>query len=130
MTGIGISFRSYPARIDWGKAVSGIDRLTQNVVTNYRTNYGSDWAVARGNDLASDVRSGGLYDAQSAQHSLNFAVLDTTDFVRSVEPQNGAEALDTFSAAMAGSSGRRLAVDLTVTNKLGERVTMTASLPI
>ena len=124
MTGIGFNMITYPCSIQWGTAVSGITRLTQNVASNYRTNAGSDIVVARGNDLAETVRSGGIYDAMSAQHALNFAVLTTAADVAAYPVSDPSETLASFAATVAGSSNLRLHVDLKITNAAGETVTM------
>ena len=127
MTGIRINFAQYPCHIDWSTVVSGVNRVTQNVATQYRTERGSDIMVDRGNDLAATVRSGGMYDHVNAQHALNFAVIETCDAVRALETSiDLTETLGTFSATIVGSSGRRLAVDLKVTNGAG----VVASMPV
>lgn len=125
MTGIAIDMTVFPCRIVWDKAVTGVTRLTQNVASNYRTELGSDAVVARGNSLQEVVRTNGMYDSLNAQHALNFATIDTSSFVRTVETSDDpAETLGQFRATVAGSTGRRLQVDLTVTNSLGQTAVM------
>ena len=124
MTGIRVDMTVFPGKIKWGEAVSGIARLTQSVAINYRTNLGSDVISARGNALHETVRDGGMYDAMNAQHALNFAVIATSDWVRAEPTTVPAETLGSFSATNAGTASRRLAVDLRVTNALGESAVM------
>ena len=123
MTGIKVDMTVFPCRIQWDRAVAGIDRLTQSVAVNYRTDAGSD-IIDRGNDLSATVRAGGMYDAMNAQHALNFATITTIDYIRKTPQSDPKEALGTFSATIAGSSNRRLAVDLRVTNAAGESISM------
>ena len=130
MKGIAIDMTSFPCRILWDTDVTGVSRLTQNVATTYCTDVGSDIVVARGNELSDTMKSGGMFDATAAQHAVNFAVLDTVDFLRTLPESTPEETLGAFSARIVGKTNNRLAVNLFVTNAAGEGVGTTTTIPL
>lgn len=73
---IKIDFLHGKAVIDWGGEVSGLRLLEQKLVVAVMTRLGSDkFQPTRGNQLDIRLYQTGIYDAQTAQHELNFAAV-------------------------------------------------------
>jgi hypothetical protein len=85
MTGVMLDFTG--ARPMFGTtAVAGFQAIVQNAMVNIATRMGTDPLYpTRGTNLQTDAAAGRLIDLNSAQHSSNFAALETMTFSRATE---------------------------------------------
>ncbi len=80
---IKIDFLAGKAVIDWNGQATGLRLLDQKLVASVMTRLGSDkFNPERGNQLDIRLYQTGIYDAQTAQHELNFAAVAARRDVR------------------------------------------------
>lgn len=122
MTGIAIDFTGELPTFGTGK-VSGFAASVQNALVNIGTAQGSDPVFPdRGTDLQKDAVEGRLIDLNAAQHSSNFAAVDTLAFLRSYTSPDDSTGLLAVQLEPADFTGTRLMIDAIFTSQGGATV--------
>ena len=89
MQGLKVDFNSDGAVLRLDKTVAGADAEIQNMLVNAGSLKGSDFIFpSRGTNLLKDAVAGAVVDANSAQHSANFAALATLNFIKATLPDS------------------------------------------
>jgi hypothetical protein len=106
MTGVMIDFTGDQPALGSAK-VEGFAALVQNAMVNIGTRQGTDPVYPdRGTNLQLDAAAGRLIDLNSAQHSSNFAALDTLSFSKETagDETNGMEQVTLAPAEFTGAA--------------------------
>ncbi len=111
MTGIALDFTGELPELGTGK-VAGFAATVQNALVNLGTGQGSDPLFPeRGTTLQQDAVEGKLIDLNSAQHSSNFAAVDTLSFGKVYTATDDPDGLSTLQLAPADFTGSRVLID-------------------
>ncbi len=126
MTGVQIDFISVP--VLGSASVSGFQCVVQNALVNIGTRQGTDPVYdTRGTNLQKDAAYGRLIDLNSAQHSSNFAALDTLSFSRDTEGGDPS-GLAQVNLAPAEFSGNGLSLEAKFLSIDGKSVGITVNI--
>lgn len=119
-----LEFLSSGVVINWNGATSGLPLLTQKTAVAVLTQAGSDRInPERGNDLAQHIYQTGVYDAQTAQHLLNFASVSARRDIRVGRDDALTDATSEvrdFQISLRGVSNNRIQTSLNVVSVAGE----------
>jgi len=95
MRGIKIDFLESGAKLNLNAEVTGYDAVNQDTLVNIGTQLRSDASDSnRGCSLESlTLKSSAIISLQSAQHAVNIAAVETTDYIIANEDKNETETL-------------------------------------
>ena len=97
MRGIRITFNEDGPRFDFSRSVRGFESVVQNALVNVGTDLGSDPIFTdRGTDLKRDGAHGRMATAIWANHSANFASLNTLAFIQQTDDETNPFKLQEF----------------------------------
>jgi hypothetical protein len=122
MKGIAIDFTGERPVFGSGQ-VSDFGAAVQNSLVNIGTQQGSDPIYPeRGTTLQEDAVAGRLIDLNSAQHSSNFAAVDTLAFARAFTPADDPHSVASVQLEPADFTGSSLLIDAIFTSLEGATV--------
>lgn len=128
MKGVALDFSGAEPAFGAG-ATEAFDAAVQNALVNLGTVQGSDPLFPdRGTHLQRDAAEGRLIDLNTAQHSSNFAALDTVIFARQHTAETDPSALDALALEPAEFTGSRLKLDAICTARDGTVVGLKTTL--
>lgn len=120
MRGVRINFNE--GSFDFGAPARDFETSVQNALVNVATDLGSDPLYPdRGTNLLLDGVSGRLINNAWANHSANFAAVQTLVFAQQVDDQADPHRLQNFLLANAQITGQKLTLEAKAVAADGQR---------